>query len=119
MKVRLGFAAASLLGLGLLMMGAGSADAQNDPQKVKKAAKVGQPQVSRQAQSQRQGERRGSNTGRNIAAGVAAGVVGAIILNEAARASDDGDRGYSCEALERRCDNGQDWACRKLDRNSC
>lgn len=58
-----------------------------------------------------------SNKGRNIAAGVAASVIGAIILNEAAKASSGS--GHSCQSLERRCDDGQDWACRKLDRSNC
>lgn len=67
-----------------------------------------------------------SNTGRNVAAGVAAGVVGAIILNEVARGNsggsgvyveERGERRLSCRQLERRCDDGQGWACRKLDRD--
>lgn len=64
-----------------------------------------------------------SHTGRNVAAGVAAGVIGAIILNEAAKANSDREvvseeRGprHSCRSLSRRCDDGQDWACRKFDR---
>ena len=62
-----------------------------------------------------------SNKGRNVAAGVAAGVIGAIILNEAAKASsrevvEERSPRHSCRSLSRRCDDGQDWACRKFDR---
>ena len=61
-----------------------------------------------------------SNRNRNIAIGAAA-VVGTIIAVEAARASSGGGGGeLSCRALERRCDDGQNWACRRLDvREDC
>jgi hypothetical protein len=62
---------------------------------------------------------RRSNTGRNIGIGIAAGVLGAIILNQAANANERGggdEGGLSCRQLDRRCDDGQDWACRKFAR---
>lgn len=54
---------------------------------------------------------------RNVALGVAAAVVaGTVIAASAANASDR----MSCSQLERRCDNGQDWACRRLEvREDC
>lgn len=57
-------------------------------------------------------------SGRGIAAGVAAGIAGAIILNEVTRSRPAyADDGLSCGQLEYRCSNGQDWACRRLDRD--
>lgn len=60
--------------------------------------------------------------GRYVAGGIAAGIAGAIILNEIARSSRptyyySESRGLSCGELEYRCDRGQDWACRRLDRD--
>ena len=122
MKLSLGFATACLLGFGLAMTGSTTSIAQGGQYQgktivVKKGpVVVAKPQYK--AVPQHSGHRH-SNRGRNIAGGVAAGVVGAIILNEAARASGAYDGEYSCADLERRCDRGQDWACRRLDRNSC
>jgi hypothetical protein len=146
MRQLLGWACAGVISLGLAAVAATPATAQQDPQAKDRGQKAkpkdsgsgqapaarSQPLAQRSAQPQgQQGQqRKSSNSGRNIAAGVAAGVAGAIILNEVARANrgsvevyeDDGDdrpRGLSCRQLERRCDDGQDWACRRLDRNSC
>ncbi|MEZ5849087.1 MAG: hypothetical protein R3D68_00370 [Hyphomicrobiaceae bacterium] len=63
--------------------------------------------------------RRRNNTGRNVAIGVGAAILGGIILNEAAKANGYRDDGLSCRQLYRRCDDGQDWACRKFDRRGC
>jgi hypothetical protein len=61
---------------------------------------------------------RHSNTGRNIGIGIGAVVIGTIIASEVARANSGS--GMSCRALERRCDDGQNWACRRLDvREDC
>lgn len=122
MKTSLGLAMAGMLGLGLALTGTTASVAQSGSYQgnkvvVKKAPVVVAKPQYRAVQSH--SGHRHSNRGRNIAAGVAAGVVGAIILNEAAKASGGYDGEYSCEALERRCDRGQDWACRRLDRNSC
>jgi hypothetical protein len=132
MRRSFGLATACLLGLGLATSITTGSLAQNTYKQgsshqggkvvVKKAPVVVQPQRSYSSgrpTGQHSGHQNRSNTGRNIAVGVAAGVVGAIILNEAAKASGGYDGEYSCESLERRCDNGQDWACRRLDRNSC
>jgi hypothetical protein len=122
MKKSLYLAATCMLGLGLALTSttaglAQSGGYQGNKVVVKKGpVVVAKPQYK--AVPQHSGHRH-SNRGRNIAAGVAAGVVGAIILNEAARASGAYDGEYSCADLERRCDRGQDWACRRLDRNSC
>lgn len=78
----------------------------------------------------------GSNRNRNVAIGVGAAVVGVVIASEIARSNARSDRTYysggrtyyrsnssdelSCRQLERRCDDGQDWACRRLDvREDC
>ena len=130
-----GLAAACILSAGLMVAHAAPVAAQgNEARKFGKPplTKGPAPQANRAAPPPQHGNRSGhsghrsSNTGRNIAAGVAAGVVGAIILNEVARANGGGystqgyrDGGLSCDELEYRCDRGQDWACRKLDRNSC
>jgi hypothetical protein len=62
--------------------------------------------------------------GGGVAAGIAAGVAGAIIINELARRQSspsyyyyDRSPGMSCYELERRCDDGQEWACHRLDRD--
>lgn len=62
--------------------------------------------------------------GRHVAGGIAAGIAGAIILNEIARSNRPtyyySEGGLTCGQLEARCDSGQDWACRRLDRDpSC
>ncbi len=60
----------------------------------------------------------GYNRGRYIAGDVAAGIAGAIILNEVARPRYYySEGGLTCRQLEARCDAGQDWACRRLDRD--
>lgn len=67
--------------------------------------------------------RRRGPSGGAIAAGAAAAIIGGIIVNEAIRSErrsgpvryyDEGP-GLSCYQLERRCDAGYDWACRRLD----
>jgi hypothetical protein len=61
---------------------------------------------------------RHSNTGRNVGIGIGAVVIGTIIASEVARANSGS--GMSCRALERRCDDGQNWACRRLEvREDC
>lgn len=70
---------------------------------------------------------RNSNRNRNVGLGVAAAVIGTAIAIEATRANSGerryyrgGGEGMSCPALERRCDSGQEWACRRLgDRPDC
>lgn len=66
-------------------------------------------------------QRSHNNSNRNgkVAAGIAAAVIGGIIINEVARSQSRGDSGdgrLSCRQLENRCEDGQNWACRKLDR---
>lgn len=62
---------------------------------------------------------RSSNLDRNIAIGVGAAVIGGIIASQAARANSGGES-MSCRSLERRCDDGQNWACRRLEvREDC
>jgi hypothetical protein len=105
--IRKALAAVALCAVVAMAIGAGPVAAE-DGKKVAKGSKV------QANQGHSSGHR--SNGGRNVAAGVAAGVVGAIILNEAARAS-SGDGHLRCRQLDRRCDDGQEWACRKLARN--
>ena len=68
---------------------------------------------------------RGNNVGRNIGLGVAAVVIGGIVASEAARANGYNSYSYrgnglSCRQLERRCDDGSNWACRQLEvRSEC
>ena len=66
------------------------------------------------------------NRGGKIAAGIALGVVaGALLANSSrahARDYNDGPRYRSrgasaCERWAWKCDNGNDWACRKFDNN--
>jgi hypothetical protein len=101
------------LALGLVLVTAGVAQA--DPERGR-----GDRGYRQAPQQHTSGERR-SNTGRNLAVGIAAGVLGAIILNQAARAGErdhggDDEGGLSCRQLDRRCDDGQEWACRKFAR---
>ena len=66
----------------------------------------------------------GSRKAGRVLGGVAAGVAGAIILNEIAKGQRYEDRRdyyyerprISCRELDDRCYHGQDWACRKFDR---
>lgn len=72
-----------------------------------------------------QGPRRGGGKNRagKIAGGIAAGIAAGIILNEIAKGQAEareerhyrGD-GLSCRQLLFRCEDGQEWACRKFDR---
>ena len=123
MKASLGLAMACVLGLGLALTSTTASIAQSGQYQGNKVIVKKGPVVVSKPQYKggpsHSGHHHHSNRGRNVAAGIAAGVVGAIILNEAARAGGAYDGEYSCEALERRCDRGQDWACRRLDRNSC
>ena len=122
MKTSRGFATACMLGLGVALISTTGSVAQSGQYQGKNVVVKKGPVVVAKPQNKggpsHSGQRH-SNKGRNIAGGIAAGVVGAIILNEAARASGAYDGEYSCESLERRCDRGQDWACRRLERNSC
>ncbi|MEQ1576139.1 MAG: hypothetical protein ABL894_00665, partial [Hyphomicrobium sp.] len=116
-----GKAIASSLSLCLIAAGVGAASAQVTTKKIfeKPAAKV---VVVKPGPGPRN-----SNRNRNIGLGVAAAVVGTAIAIEAARANSgerryyrDGGDGMSCPALERRCDGGQEWACRRLEvREDC
>lgn len=71
-------------------------------------------------------EAKNNNTGRNIAIGVGAAVATGIILNEAAKADGRGTVRYynaddehnrTCRRWNRKCDDGERWACRKYDNN--
>lgn len=120
-KSFLGKAVATALSLCLVAANVGPAGAQVTTKKVvvKPAAKV---VVVKPGPGPRN-----SNRNRNIGLGVAAAVVGTAIAIEAARANSgerryyrDGGEGMSCPALERRCDGGQEWACRRLEvREDC
>lgn len=63
-----------------------------------------------------------NNRGRNIGIGIAVGTAAAILLSQGARASsrNDDDDGIShrdqCRRWDRRCDDGSEWACRKIRR---
>lgn len=57
-------------------------------------------------------KKKGSNAGAAIAAGAAAAVILGIAANSA-----KADRGNECRRWERKCDDGQDWACDKYDRH--
>jgi len=96
------FAVASALSLGLILGNVGIADA---------APKKGGPKIVVL--------KKHNNTGRNIAIGATAVIIGSAIASQAARASYRGD-GMSCRALEIRCDDGANWACRRLEvRDDC
>ncbi len=112
-KSILSVALAGVLGLGLASAHVGTAVAQGSlKQKKIVFVKPGQKVVGVRP------IHRHSNSGRNVAIGAAA-VIGTIIAVEAARANSSGDR-MSCRALENRCDDGQNWACRRLEaRNDC
>lgn len=115
----LGKAVASALSLCLV---AASVGAAQSAEPKKKGGVVNKPNVV----VVRPGPRNNSNRNRNIGLGIAA-VVGTAIAIEAARANSGerryyrgGGEGLSCPALERRCDDGQEWACRRLgDRPDC
>ena len=65
---------------------------------------------------------RSNNNARNIGLGVGAVIIGGVIASEAARANGYSYRGngLSCRQLERRCDDGSNWACRQLEiRSEC
>ena len=121
-KSFLGKAVATALSLCLVAASVGPAGAQVTTKKVfvKPAQKVVVVKPG-------PGPRNNSNRNRNIGLGVAAAVVGTAIAIEAARANNGerryyrgGGDGLSCPALERRCDEGQNWACRRLEvREDC
>lgn len=125
MKLKSSIVAACVVGLALGI--SSGASAQFDPTKKVQRGPGGPPKVFTPARpggpQVHHGHKNRSHTGRNVAAGVAAGVIGAIILNEAAKASSSSSSyesdGLSCRQLERRCDDGKDWACRKYDRRGC
>lgn len=116
------------LGLGLLVLNAPAADAQST-QALQFTQSTEGGHIATRARGGRgvyvapryYGPSRGYNRGRYIAGGVAAGIAGAIILNEVARSSRPNyyysEGGLTCGQLEARCDSGQDWACRRLDRD--
>lgn len=65
-------------------------------------------------------DRRGHSRhrGRNVGIGIAAATAAAILLSQGARASGDGggSHSYNCRRWDRRCDEGSEWACRKVRR---
>lgn len=81
-----------------------------------------------QAQGEAPREKKHDKTGA-IAAGLAAAAIGAILLGKAAeaqqqddgrdRVSNDEDRQHArnCRRWDRMCDDGNRWACRKLEHN--
>lgn len=60
------------------------------------------------------GGHRHNNTGRNIAIGV--GVAAALLAAGAAANASEGGGGRQCRRWDRLCDDGERWACRKLDK---
>lgn len=55
--------------------------------------------------------------GRNVGIGIAAATAAAILLSQGARASEGGgSHSYNCRRWDRKCDEGSDWACRKVRR---
>ena len=129
-KSFLGKAVATALSLCLVAASVGPAGAQVTTKKVvvKPAKKVVVVKPAQKVVVVKPGPGpRNSNRNRNIGLGVAAAVVGTAIAIEAARANSgerryyrDGGEGMSCPALERRCDGGQEWACRRLEvREDC
>lgn len=108
--------AALALGFGLTVTSAPDVSAQQAPVAQKSSGSV----TLTQYRSRARHVHRHRHGGR-IAAGIAAGIGTAIILNEVSRPSYGrtyySDNGLSCGQLEARCDAGQDWACRRLDRD--
>jgi hypothetical protein len=103
--------------------------AQRPPVIVQQA----RPQIVQQARPQPQysaprrvEERRRGPDGRAIAGGIAAGVIGGIIINEAVRSRryrseeveiiEDAPPPPSCSRLADLCDDGERWACKRLNR---
>lgn len=125
-------ATALALGLGLMLAVAPTAMAQSADAKQRLTVAQGshvetrsRGRISGGHHAYRSGPRHyygGNHRGRYIAGGIAAGIAGAIILNEINRSSAPSyyyysDGGLTCGQLEARCDAGQDWACRRLDRD--
>ncbi|MDX2158106.1 MAG: hypothetical protein SFW09_16520 [Hyphomicrobiaceae bacterium] len=117
MKSLLRAATAMVLGAGLLLVQVPEGAAQGHKGKGKGGGTHVAPQ-----------HRGGGNKAGKIAGGIAAGIAGAIILNEIAKSQRQRQPDYyyggggnggglSCRQLERRCEDGQDWACRRFDRN--
>ena len=107
-KSRLKFVVASALSAGLIFSSIGVANADNSRRSGSRTVVVE--------------KHRNNNNGRNIGLGVAAVVIGTVIASQAARANSSSYRGdgMSCGQLERRCDDGQNWACRRLEvREDC
>lgn len=109
LKICTRVATASLLALSVTVSSAGVASA--DPVQKKYIVKT-PPKVVVVTPRPRY-----NNRNRDVALGVAAAVaVGTAIAVGAANA---GER-FSCNQLERRCDDGQEWACRRLEvREDC
>jgi hypothetical protein len=86
---------------------------------------VSKPTINKPVVSNNSGNRKSN---RNLGIGIGAAIVGAAIIGGIASQSEarpsyysrpsyrDHD-GLSCGQLERRCDDGQEWACRKLSRS--
>ncbi len=117
MKKLLGAIMAIALGVTFVPVATEPAAAQNKPQFRGGKSVVVVPRLAYRSGPYRSygGGYARSNRGRNVAIGVGAAIVGGVIANEVYRSSG----GYSCAALERRCDDGQEWACRRLDNNNC
>ena len=98
------------------------------------SAKVKPNVVAKQPQGKPTSGNSGGNRNRSnnngLAIGIGAAIVGAAIIggianSQARPRSYDDDRSYrseggdgmSCGQLERRCDSGQEWACRYLSRS--
>lgn len=123
-KILASTAAALSVGLALSLVQAPMASAQQAPAiqtAQKSAGSVTLDQYRGRVGHRSYGHR---NRGR-IIGGIAAGIGTAIILNEIARPRYYYDTptyyysggGLSCGQLEARCDAGQEWACRRLDRD--
>lgn len=123
-KSIIAMAVAAVLGTGIAIGGANAQAPQfkgNRTVAAKPAPKIVAPRSAPRIVAQRPAPRH-SNRNRNIGLGAAAAILGTAIAIEAARSSSA--RSYreelSCPALERRCDDGQNWACRRLEeREDC
>lgn len=113
MKKLIALAASGLLGFGMLTIDTTPSDAaKRGGGGISRGGGGGRVVAPRAYSGHSHGYR--SHRGRNIAIGVGTAIVGGIIANEVYRSG-----GYSCASLERRCDAGNDWACRQLDHNDC
>lgn len=114
-------AAALTLGFGLTVATVPEASAQQRAQQKSSGGSASRSAPRAHAHSGHHHHGHRHRHGGRIAAGIAAGIGTAIILNEVSRPSYGttyySSNGLSCGQLEARCDAGQDWACRRLDRD--